>query len=72
MLAILVLYVFAILFVELLSGSHVGESKFENVPQAMNYLLIQLLCGFRGLRVYSMCMCIYIQVHRDALNGIAY
>jgi len=42
----LVLYVFAILFVELLSGSHVGESKFENVPQAMNYLLIQLLCGF--------------------------
>jgi hypothetical protein len=43
---VLVLYVFAILFTQLLQGMEVAKGKFETVPQSMNYLLIQLLCGF--------------------------
>jgi hypothetical protein len=42
----LVIYVFAILFTQLLSGEAVAKGKFETVPMSMNYLLIQLLCGF--------------------------
>jgi voltage-gated sodium channel len=43
---ILVIYVFAILFTQLLADCAVATGKFENVPQSMNFLMIQLLCGF--------------------------
>jgi len=42
----LVIYVFAILLTQLLHGQHVGSGKFDNVPKSMNFLLIQVLCGF--------------------------
>jgi hypothetical protein len=42
----LVIYVFAILLTQLLRGLDVGSGKFDNVPKSMNFLLVQVLCGF--------------------------
>jgi len=42
----LVIYIFAIVFTQLLSGTPVGAGKFDFVPQSMNFLLLQVLCGF--------------------------
>ncbi|CAE7261817.1 Scn11a [Symbiodinium sp. CCMP2456] len=44
-LLLIVVYIFAILFVQLLADSQVGQGWFENVPQAMNFLLLQTLAG---------------------------
>ncbi|CAE7538440.1 CACNA1H, partial [Symbiodinium necroappetens] len=44
-LLLIVVYIFAILFVQLLAESQVGQGWFENVPQAMNFLLLQTLAG---------------------------
>ncbi|CAE6973476.1 Scn11a [Symbiodinium natans] len=44
-LLLIIVYIFAILFVQLLSESQVGKGWFENVPQAMNFLLLQTLAG---------------------------
>jgi len=41
----LVIYVFAILLTQLLTGMAVGSGKFDNVPTSMNYLLITVLAG---------------------------
>jgi len=43
---ILVVYIFAILFVQTLSDTKAGTGHFENMPQAMNFLLLQVVCGF--------------------------
>lgn len=45
-LLVLVIFLFAIIFTQLLRGSDTGDGKFESVPQAMNFLLLQVLCGF--------------------------
>lgn len=50
----LVIYIFAIMFTQLLDGTEVGEGKFGNVPQAMNFLLLQVLCGFDATVVNDM------------------
>merc|ERR1719487_1803307 len=41
----LVIYVFAVIFTMTLSSSRVGTGKFETVPEAMNTLMLQVLCG---------------------------
>lgn len=41
LLLMLIIYVFAVLFTQLLSGTEVGEGCFDTVPQAMNCLLLQ-------------------------------
>jgi hypothetical protein len=41
----LVIYVFGITFRMTLKDADVGKGVFENVPQAMNSLLLQVLCG---------------------------
>jgi hypothetical protein len=40
------IYVFAIVFRELLTGTQVGEDNFSSVPASMNFLLQQVVCGF--------------------------
>jgi uncharacterized membrane protein len=42
---LVIIYVFAIIFTMTLTGSQVGEGLFDNVPQSMNTLLLQVLCG---------------------------
>jgi len=44
-LLLLFIYVFAVMFTLALSDTHVGAGIFETVPQAMNHLLLQVLCG---------------------------
>jgi len=46
----LVIYVFGIIFVELFSGEAGAavSGKFDNVPQSMNFLLLQVITGFDG------------------------
>lgn len=39
-LLLLIVYVFAVLFTQLLKGTNVGKGCFENVPQSMNCLLL--------------------------------
>jgi hypothetical protein len=41
----LVVYVFAILFTQLLSGTPAGAGIFDNVPEALDSLLLAVLCG---------------------------
>jgi len=43
---IIIIYIFAIMFTQLLSGTPVAESHFDSVPEAMNFMLLQVLCGF--------------------------
>jgi len=45
-LLVLVIYIFAIIFTQLLSGTETAAGKFDDVPQAMNFLLMQVVCGF--------------------------
>eukprot|EP00931_Biecheleriopsis_adriatica_P016878 TRINITY_DN12301_c0_g2_i1.p1 TRINITY_DN12301_c0_g2~~TRINITY_DN12301_c0_g2_i1.p1 ORF type:complete len:591 (-),score=102.82 TRINITY_DN12301_c0_g2_i1:218-1795(-) len=42
----IVIYVFAILFTQLLRNTELGNGNFGGVLQAMNFLLVQLLTGF--------------------------
>jgi len=42
----IIIYVVAVIFVELLSGTKTGAGRFDNVPQAMNFMFVQVLCGF--------------------------
>lgn len=44
-LLMLVIYVFAVMFTMTLSGSRVGAGVFDTVPQALNFLLLEVLCG---------------------------
>lgn len=41
----LVIYVFAVIFTELLSDSPVGSGRFDTVPVSLNTLMLQVLCG---------------------------
>lgn len=41
----LVIYVFAVIFTQLLAGTEVGAGSFDNVPQSFNTLMLQVLCG---------------------------
>lgn len=41
----LIIYVFGVTFTMTLSGSKAGSGNFETVPQSINYLLLQVLCG---------------------------
>mmetsp|Transcript_551 Transcript_551/g.1772 ORF Transcript_551/g.1772 Transcript_551/m.1772 type:complete len:589 (+) Transcript_551:109-1875(+) len=43
---ILVIYIFAIMFTQLLSDSEPLSGNFGTVPTAMNFMLMQVLCGF--------------------------
>jgi len=45
-LLVLVIYIFAIVFTQLLAGTIWSEGCFDTVPQAMNFLLMQVVCGF--------------------------
>merc|ERR1719424_1135108 len=42
----LCIYIFAVVFAQLLGGTAVGSGKFDSVPGAMNTLMVQVLCGF--------------------------
>lgn len=42
----IVIYVFSIMFTQLLSTTEVGKDRFETVPQSINFMLTQVLCGF--------------------------
>merc|ERR1719440_604856 len=44
-LSALVIYVFAVIFTQLLSGTAVAAGIFDNVPQSMNFLMLTVLCG---------------------------
>jgi len=46
LLLVIVIYIFAVLFTQLLSDSDVGQGNFEGVLMGMNFLLLQVLCGF--------------------------
>jgi hypothetical protein len=50
----LVIYVFSVMFTELLATTEVGQGRFENVPQAMHFCLIQVVCGFDASFVSQM------------------
>lgn len=50
----LVVYVFAILFTQLLSGTAAGAGIFDNVPQALNSLLLAVLCGPEALMINTL------------------
>mmetsp|Transcript_44593 Transcript_44593/g.105730 ORF Transcript_44593/g.105730 Transcript_44593/m.105730 type:complete len:628 (-) Transcript_44593:92-1975(-) len=43
---ILVIYIFAIMFTQLMSDSEPLGGPFSTVPNAMNFMLSQVLCGF--------------------------
>jgi hypothetical protein len=47
-LLLLIIYIYAVVFTMTLSHSEVGAGSFETVPQAMNTLLLQVLCGPDG------------------------
>lgn len=40
-----IIYVVGIMFVQLLNGSEVAKSRFETVPMALNFLMLQAVCG---------------------------
>lgn len=42
----ILIYMFAIVFAESLAGTDEGGGLFESVPQGMNLMLVQVLCGF--------------------------
>lgn len=42
----LVIYLFSIIFTDLLRGTAAAPGQFANVPQSMNTLLLQVVCGF--------------------------
>eukprot|EP00931_Biecheleriopsis_adriatica_P042719 TRINITY_DN24361_c0_g1_i2.p1 TRINITY_DN24361_c0_g1~~TRINITY_DN24361_c0_g1_i2.p1 ORF type:complete len:672 (+),score=121.78 TRINITY_DN24361_c0_g1_i2:40-2016(+) len=42
----LVIYVFSLVFTQVLGDCMVGSSSFESVPATMNFFLLQVLCGF--------------------------
>lgn len=42
----LVIYIFSIIFTELLRDTPVAKGNFEHVPQSINTLLLQVVCGF--------------------------
>eukprot|EP00928_Gymnodinium_smaydae_P036619 TRINITY_DN25566_c0_g1_i3.p1 TRINITY_DN25566_c0_g1~~TRINITY_DN25566_c0_g1_i3.p1 ORF type:complete len:569 (-),score=130.29 TRINITY_DN25566_c0_g1_i3:15-1721(-) len=42
----IVIYIFALVFVVLLSGTPVGRASFPNVPAAAMLLLLNVICGF--------------------------
>jgi len=43
---LIIVYVFAILFTQMLAGTSIARGHFENVLQSMNFMLLQVLCGF--------------------------
>lgn len=53
-LLILVTYTFAVAMVQLLQNKEIGAGKFDNVPTATNFLLMQTLCGFDTNYITSM------------------
>lgn len=42
----IVIYVFSIMFTQLLSDTETGKARFETVPMSINFMLTQVLCGF--------------------------
>lgn len=44
-LLLLVVYVFAVMFTQLLSGTAAGAGRFDSVPQAVNSLVLAVICG---------------------------
>eukprot|EP00931_Biecheleriopsis_adriatica_P067235 TRINITY_DN41405_c0_g1_i1.p1 TRINITY_DN41405_c0_g1~~TRINITY_DN41405_c0_g1_i1.p1 ORF type:complete len:630 (-),score=123.02 TRINITY_DN41405_c0_g1_i1:20-1861(-) len=51
---LLVVYVFAILLCQLLSGQEVAAGRFDYVLEAMNFMMLQVLCGFDSDLVMKM------------------
>ncbi|CAJ1357249.1 unnamed protein product, partial [Effrenium voratum] len=60
-LLLLVTYTFAVAMTQLLQGKNIGEGKFDNVPTATNFLLMQTLCGFDANYITGM-------LHEDAVS----
>jgi hypothetical protein len=50
----LVIYIFAVTFTQVLAGTPVAAGKFDSVPQSMNFLLLQVLCGFDAAFIDSL------------------
>jgi uncharacterized membrane protein len=44
-LLVLIIYVFGVLFTMILQGTDFGAASFSTVPQSMNSLMLQVLCG---------------------------
>lgn len=42
----LIIYIFAIVFVQTARGTKAAAGHFDNIPQAMNFMLVQVLTGF--------------------------
>jgi len=42
----IIIYIFSIIFTEMLSDTRAGKGNFESVPQSINTLLVQVVCGF--------------------------
>jgi len=53
-LLLLVTYTFAVAMVQLLQNKDIGAGKFDNVPTATNFLLMQTLCGWNTDFITSM------------------
>lgn len=43
---LIVIYIFAIMFTQLLRGTDLGAKNFPTVPRSINFMLTQVLCGF--------------------------
>eukprot|EP00931_Biecheleriopsis_adriatica_P046132 TRINITY_DN26478_c0_g2_i1.p1 TRINITY_DN26478_c0_g2~~TRINITY_DN26478_c0_g2_i1.p1 ORF type:complete len:587 (-),score=106.44 TRINITY_DN26478_c0_g2_i1:365-2125(-) len=43
---LIIIYIFAIMFTQLLAGTPTGSGHFDSILQAMNFMLLQVLCGF--------------------------
>eukprot|EP00933_Yihiella_yeosuensis_P021279 TRINITY_DN16873_c0_g1_i2.p1 TRINITY_DN16873_c0_g1~~TRINITY_DN16873_c0_g1_i2.p1 ORF type:complete len:635 (-),score=68.72 TRINITY_DN16873_c0_g1_i2:97-2001(-) len=75
---VIVIYVFAIMFTTLLQGTSAGAGCFDNVPQAMNFMLLQVLTGFdkdlfsklleKGFVYYSLWLCFVLIGSMSIMN----
>jgi hypothetical protein len=60
---IIVIYVFSILFTQLTEGTQIKHDHFGSVPEAMNFMLLQVLCGFDAdfiLKLLSVSVVYYV------------
>lgn len=53
-LLVLVIYIYGVMLTQLFSGTEIGHDRFDNVPQAMIFLLLQVLCGFDADIIYML------------------
>eukprot|EP00931_Biecheleriopsis_adriatica_P016880 TRINITY_DN12301_c0_g4_i1.p1 TRINITY_DN12301_c0_g4~~TRINITY_DN12301_c0_g4_i1.p1 ORF type:complete len:581 (-),score=86.36 TRINITY_DN12301_c0_g4_i1:72-1628(-) len=51
----IIVYVFSVLFTQLLRDTELGRGSFEGVLQSMNFLLVQVLTGFDATYMARLC-----------------